>query len=64
VAAELEARWNAALQKTCELEHKLQEFDLGIKNMSLPRPATTRLRSSASTHHCDLAGSRPTSASE
>jgi DNA invertase Pin-like site-specific DNA recombinase len=36
VAAELEARWNAALQKTCELEHRLQEFDLGIKNMSLP----------------------------
>src|ERR1017187_2440385 len=36
VAAELEARWNAALQKTCELEEKLQEFDLGIKNVSLP----------------------------
>jgi len=36
VAAELEARWNAALQKTCELEQKLQAFDLGIKNVSLP----------------------------
>jgi DNA invertase Pin-like site-specific DNA recombinase len=36
VAAELEARWNAALQKTCALEQKLQEFDLGIKNVSLP----------------------------
>jgi DNA invertase Pin-like site-specific DNA recombinase len=36
VAAELEARWNAALQKTCELEEKLREFDLGIKNVSLP----------------------------
>jgi DNA invertase Pin-like site-specific DNA recombinase len=27
VAAELEARWNTALQKTRDLEHKLQEFD-------------------------------------
>jgi DNA invertase Pin-like site-specific DNA recombinase len=36
VAAELEARWNTALQKTCELEQKLQEFDLGIKDVSLP----------------------------
>ena len=26
---ELEARWNAALQKVRELEDKLQEFDLG-----------------------------------
>jgi DNA invertase Pin-like site-specific DNA recombinase len=36
VAAELESRWNAALQKTRELEQRLQEFDLGIKNVSLP----------------------------
>ena len=36
VAAELEARWNSALQKTRELEQKLQEFDLGIKNVPLP----------------------------
>jgi DNA invertase Pin-like site-specific DNA recombinase len=36
VAAELEARWNAALQKTRELEEKLREFDLGIKDVSLP----------------------------
>jgi DNA invertase Pin-like site-specific DNA recombinase len=36
VAAELEARWNAALQKMRELEEKLREFDLGIKNVSLP----------------------------
>jgi DNA invertase Pin-like site-specific DNA recombinase/sRNA-binding carbon storage regulator CsrA len=36
VAAELEARWNAALQKTRELEQRLQDFDLEIKNVSLP----------------------------
>jgi len=36
VAAELEARWNAALQKTRDLEQRLQQFDLGIKNVSLP----------------------------
>jgi hypothetical protein len=36
VAVELEARWNAALQKTCELEHKLQEFDLGIRTCLCP----------------------------
>jgi DNA invertase Pin-like site-specific DNA recombinase len=36
VAAELERRWNAALQKTRELEEKLQEFDLGIKKVPLP----------------------------
>jgi hypothetical protein len=36
VAAELEARWNAALEKTRELEQKLQEFDLGIKKVPLP----------------------------
>jgi len=29
VAAELEARWNSALQKTRELEDKLQDFDRG-----------------------------------
>jgi len=36
VAAELEARWNIALQKTRELEQKLQEFDVDIKNVPLP----------------------------
>ena len=36
VAAELEARWNAALQKVRELEDKLQEFDLGIKSVPMP----------------------------
>jgi len=36
VAAELEARWNAALEKTRDLEQKLQEFDVGTKNVSLP----------------------------
>jgi DNA invertase Pin-like site-specific DNA recombinase len=36
VAAELEARWNAALQKTCELETRLQEFDVEIKKVSVP----------------------------
>lgn len=35
VAAELEARWNAALQKVRELEDKLQEFDLGIKSVPM-----------------------------
>src|SRR6266851_3152241 len=36
VAAELEVRWNAALQKTQELENKLSEFDDEIKSMSAP----------------------------
>jgi DNA invertase Pin-like site-specific DNA recombinase len=36
VAAELEARWNIALQKTRELEQKLQEFDVETKNVPLP----------------------------
>lgn len=36
VVAELEARWNAALKKTRELEQRLQEFDLDRKNVSLP----------------------------
>jgi hypothetical protein len=36
VAAELEARWNAALQKVRELEGNLQEFDLGIKSAPMP----------------------------
>lgn len=36
VAAELEARWNIALQKTRELEQKLQEFDVDTKNVPLP----------------------------
>ncbi len=38
VAAELEARWNAALQKTQELENKLSEFDDDIQS----RPAPNR----------------------
>src|SRR5579863_6792180 len=36
VAAELEARWNSALQKTRQMEDKLQNFDLGISNVKLP----------------------------
>jgi hypothetical protein len=36
VAAELEARWNMALQKTRALEQKLQEFDVDTKNVPLP----------------------------
>jgi DNA invertase Pin-like site-specific DNA recombinase len=36
VAAELEARWNTALQKTKELESKLQEFD--DQSQSAPPP--------------------------
>jgi DNA invertase Pin-like site-specific DNA recombinase len=36
VAAELETRWNAALQKVRELEDKLQEFDSGIKSAPIP----------------------------
>jgi hypothetical protein len=36
VAAELEARWNSALQKTRELEDKLQDFDLGINKARVP----------------------------
>jgi DNA invertase Pin-like site-specific DNA recombinase len=36
VAAELEARWNAALQKTQELENKLREFDDEIASMPAP----------------------------
>src|SRR5215831_17664842 len=36
VAAELEARWNIALQKTRELEQKLKEFDVDTKNVPLP----------------------------
>lgn len=36
VAAELEARWNSALQKTRELERKLQEFD--DERQSAPAP--------------------------
>lgn len=36
VAAELEARWNTALQKICELEKRLQEFDLGTKDSPPP----------------------------
>ena len=37
VAAELEARWNAALQKTQELENKLSEFDDEIQSRPAPR---------------------------
>src|SRR5271157_2559642 len=36
VAAELEARWNAALQKTQELENKLREFDDEIQSRPAP----------------------------
>jgi excisionase family DNA binding protein len=36
VAAELEARWNAALQKTQELENKLREFDDEIQSLLAP----------------------------
>lgn len=36
VAAELEARWNAALEKVRELEDRLRHFDLGIKIPAIP----------------------------
>jgi DNA invertase Pin-like site-specific DNA recombinase len=36
VAAELEARWNSALQKTRQMEDKLQNFDLEVSNVKLP----------------------------
>lgn len=36
VVAELEARWNATLQKTQELEGKLEEFDRDIQSARLP----------------------------
>jgi hypothetical protein len=36
VAAELEVRWNAALQKVQELENKLQQFDLEITSAPTP----------------------------
>jgi excisionase family DNA binding protein len=36
VAAELEARWNAALQKAQELENKLSEFDTEIQSRPAP----------------------------
>jgi excisionase family DNA binding protein len=36
VAAELEARWNAALQKTQDLENRLRDFDDEIKSMPVP----------------------------
>jgi excisionase family DNA binding protein len=37
VAAELEARWNATLQNTRDLEEKLEQFDRGINHeVSLP----------------------------
>jgi excisionase family DNA binding protein len=36
VAAELEARWNAALQKTQDLENRLRDFDDEIKSMPAP----------------------------
>jgi hypothetical protein len=40
VAAELEARWNSALQRTRELEDKLQKFDFGVtKKGSYPNSA-------------------------
>ena len=36
VAAELEARWNAALKKAQELEARLREFDVGTKMPAIP----------------------------
>lgn len=36
VAAELEARWNAALQKTQDLENKLNEFDGELQSRPVP----------------------------
>jgi DNA invertase Pin-like site-specific DNA recombinase len=36
VASELEARWNAALQKVRELEDRLRQFDLGLKLPAVP----------------------------
>jgi excisionase family DNA binding protein len=36
VAAELEARWNSALERAQELEDKLQEFDVGINQVRMP----------------------------
>ena len=36
VAAELEARWNAALQKVCEVEQRLEKFDLGVEGAVPP----------------------------
>jgi DNA invertase Pin-like site-specific DNA recombinase len=36
VAAELEARWNVALQKVQDLENKLYEFDSKIQSVTLP----------------------------
>jgi hypothetical protein len=36
VAAELEARWNSALQRTRDVESKLQEFDSGVHQVALP----------------------------
>jgi hypothetical protein len=36
VASELEARWNAALAKVCELEGGLRQFDLGLKLPAIP----------------------------
>jgi DNA invertase Pin-like site-specific DNA recombinase len=36
VAAELEARWNAALTRVRELEDHLQKFDLGVKFPVIP----------------------------
>lgn len=40
VAAELEARWNAALQKTQELENKLSEFDDEMQSRTEPNKET------------------------
>jgi excisionase family DNA binding protein len=36
VAAELEFRWNAALQKTHEIDDRLQKFDAGIGSVPVP----------------------------
>jgi hypothetical protein len=40
VAAELEARWNVALQKVQELESKLREFDSKYQSMPIPDKQT------------------------
>ena len=39
VAAELEARWNAALQKVGELKERLERFDIENRTIPLPDPA-------------------------
>src|SRR5438034_5479251 len=52
VAAELELRWNAALQKTQQLENKLSEFDDEIQ--SRPAPNRSEEHTSELQSHSDL----------